>query len=108
MTYRDGLKIHCPACGLDSVVKTVTKMDGWKAAGRFFVCALCGNTLGPAADPGEQTNSRSEAARAAAARLLGGPEEDDGRIRIRRRLESTTRRFCKDCRHFFRHPFKTT
>ena len=107
MEYRDGMTIDCPACGKGSVVKTATKMDGWRPAGRFLVCALCGHQLAAVSEGVPAKPGREDAARRAAAQLLGDDGEDEVRKRMREGLQAEKSRFCKDCGHFHRHPFKT-
>ena len=107
MEYRDGIAFECPACGKESVVKTATKMAGWRPAGRFLVCALCGHELAAACEDAPPQPAREAAARGAAAKLLGDDGEDLAQRRLREDLQSQKSKFCKDCGHFHRHPFKT-
>jgi len=100
---KPGMRVCCPDCGEETIVKTRQRVEGWRVVGEELVCALCGYVFGSAVDDSDDGRDADEVSRAAAflgvedvsaapdARaVLGGDEE---------------RRFCKDCRYFFRHPF---
>jgi hypothetical protein len=101
-----GESFHCAACGRESVAKKQALMDGWRCVGEAIVCAFCG---APVAAPqaGEAKAAGEPAPAAASAAALN---------RLAAFLDTTPEaapefkdkekgRFCKDCRHYFKHPF---
>ena len=93
-------KIICPVCKEESMAKLQNKMDGFTAVGKVLVCMLCGAELeaykAPESAAGgkekrlEQLGMLLGAAPSATVRLAAADEE---------------KRFCKDCKHFLKHPF---
>ena len=93
-------KIICPVCKEESMAKLRNKMDGFTAVGKVLVCMLCGAELeaykAPESAAGgnekrlEQLGMLLGAAPSATVRLAAADEE---------------KRFCKDCKHFLKHPF---
>ena len=94
-------KITCPVCKEPSMAKSKTKFDGFNKVGEVLVCMLCGAELGTAESLAEADAVRNDqkihdlgvllgAAPAARARLAAADDE---------------KRFCKDCKHFLKHPF---
>ena len=91
----------CPFCHEESFAKKKNLTDGWKITGTVEVCALCGAELkkDTATDP---DISKTQASRDRLASLLGGD------LREKVELSGTAdRRFCRNCRHFIVHPFKS-
>jgi hypothetical protein len=88
----------CSSCGRESIFKSKRILDGWTVVRECLVCAFCGaETTAPSengapADPGLQK----------LATLLG---EDSGTATTPSLAPEPGSRFCKDCRHFLRHPF---
>ena len=93
-------KIICPACKEESMAKLKNKMDGFTTVGKVLVCMLCGAELeeykasetaaGGKEKKLEQLGMLLGAAPSATVRLAAADEE---------------KRFCKDCKHFLKHPF---
>ena len=93
-------KIICPACKEESMAKLKNKMDGFTTVGKVLVCMLCGAELeeykasetaaGGNEKKLEQLGMLLGAAPSATVRLAAADEE---------------KRFCKDCKHFLKHPF---
>ena len=94
-------KITCPVCKEPSMAKLKIKLDGFNKVGEVLVCMLCGAELGAAESLAEADAVRNDqkihdlgvllgAAPAARARLAAADDE---------------KRFCKDCKHFLKHPF---
>ena len=93
-------KIICPACKEESMAKLKNKMDGFTTVGKVLVCMLCGAELeeykasetaaGGNEKKLEQLGMLLGAAPSAMVRLAAADEE---------------KRFCKDCKHFLKHPF---
>lgn len=109
--YQVGMSIDCPVCGQSSVVKLATRMDGWTVVGRYYSCALCNAELGPACDASDlsvsNTTHRNQSLdRLAAALSQEAPKKVDAKALLEVDLE--TSHFCKDCRHFYKHPFADT
>lgn len=108
MSYRRGQQIDCPHCGKGSVVKLQSEMDGWTKVGEYFTCALCGAKL---EDEEQTADGDAEPAKApdrkvkGAAKLsgfLGTTKEEVKEVVI----DDGERRFCRDCTHLLKHPFK--
>jgi hypothetical protein len=78
-------------------------MDGWRCLGEAVVCAFCQTPVAPPAPPGsaqppatgDASAARSRAAAFLNADPVAAPEFKD----------KQKGRFCKDCRHYFKHPF---
>ncbi|MBQ8754003.1 MAG: hypothetical protein IJZ19_03165 [Lentisphaeria bacterium] len=92
----------CPQCGEKSFAKEKKVMENWSVKELRLVCSFCGADWGlPDAD--EKTAAVNKAADRFAA-LLGeveksekadiSPTEDYGK-------------FCRNCKHFITHPFKS-
>ncbi len=97
---RPGQTFRCPECNRDSIVKVRKVMDGWRCVGEALVCAFCGASLGAPEDPGAADSRGAAEARGRLAALLD--TEPPRRPEFKDRDKG---RFCKDCRHFFKHPF---
>jgi hypothetical protein len=103
---REGSRLECPGCHAATVVKVVNRLDGWTCVGRAYVCALCGHDFGPADATGAaHSPKRGKSASEAAMALFGEAMAPAARAAI---LDEPRGHFCKDCRHFFKHPFRTT
>ena len=103
--YSDGERIVCPLCGKRSAVKIHHRIENFKVVESYAVCALCQKRLPKPTAPAEQEKKPS-----ALAALLGMTAEEEQKQRDRREAEKkilgdTSRRFCKDCRHYIKHPF---
>ena len=103
--YKDGQRIVCPLCGKRSAVKIHHRIENFKVVESLAVCALCQKPLPKPTQPEEQEKKPS-----ALAELLGMTAEDEQKMREKREAEKnilgdTSRRFCKDCRHYIKHPF---
>ena len=96
-----GKPFTCPHCGEESIARKKTVMDGWRAAGQVVVCALCGIEVGDAdtaakAEAGQQHKQMKDAEA-----LLGTTLGERKTL-----TRDGSERFCKNCRHFFVHPFQ--
>jgi hypothetical protein len=84
-------------------------MDGWTPLGKTAVCALCNAELPPAADDGQAEHDSSPTPRADAAdrfaSFLGAERTNRGNAAETLGITDDARSFCKDCRHFLKHPF---
>jgi hypothetical protein len=101
---RRGQAIVCPGCRRDTIVQVRPVMDGWRRVGETFACGLCGHRLGavPADDPVASAKASGQAATNALAVLLGqAPAPPPPRLAD----AEAPKPFCRDCRHFLRHPF---
>ena len=94
-------KITCPFCKEPSMAKVKNVLDGFTKVGEVLVCMLCGAELGTVETSAQANSVQSNqkihdlgvllgAAPAARARLAAADDE---------------KRFCKDCKHFLKHPF---
>ncbi len=101
---KEGEAIHCPHCNEQSAVKLVTVMDGWSVAGKHLACALCGAKLGEPASP-EAAKKESAKAVDAFAALLGEGAEAAPKADLT--PDENYGRFCRNCREFIVHPFRT-
>jgi hypothetical protein len=104
---KPGESFMCAACGRESIAKTQNLMDGWRCIGEAIVCAFCKAPIGPpqrrAGAAGKNAPAPPAATAAALDRLASfldtkpeAPPEFKDKDRGR---------FCKDCRHYFKHPF---
>jgi hypothetical protein len=93
--------VRCPFCHEESFAKKKKIVEGWKVVGEIEVCALCGSELktAPSAGSGDEKSDRSKSRLAA---LLGGEVTEKVTL-----SGSAERNFCRNCRHFLIHPFKT-
>ena len=100
-----GESFRCPACGRDSVVQCRPVMEGWTRRGEEYVCALCSHSLGPVENESEDSDAAdADSGVNALAAFLGQDRPDDGRPRLDPDGDAV---FCRDCRHYLRHPFKS-
>ncbi len=107
-TYRPGEAVHCAACHQDSVVKLATKMDGWRPLGQFYVCAICGATFAPVettSGPAAGANQRRQQDLDRLSAFLDQPAVELRSPDQFMGIESKQTPFCKECRHFYHHPF---
>lgn len=84
-------------------------MDGWTPVGRFFTCALCSAELGPAESAHTSpAKSRTRDEHGSIDRLSAFLSQQRVEKKAADQALGVTEdatRFCKDCRHFYRHPF---
>ncbi|MGD9498468.1 MAG: hypothetical protein AB7Y46_19395 [Armatimonadota bacterium] len=105
---KPGETFLCRACGHESVAKVKKLMDGWRCTGEVILCAFCQT---PVTSPSSSAPSApspvgaaDSAADAAALRRLAALLDTEPAAPPR--LADAARGcFCKDCRHFLRHPF---
>ena len=93
--------MRCPYCNEESFAKKKLIRDGWRITGEVSVCALCGREL-PAAGKSDGPSGADDAKKRKLAALLGGEEP------VSIKLAGTAdRKFCRNCRHFIVHPFRS-
>ncbi|MBE6404008.1 MAG: hypothetical protein E7039_09860 [Lentisphaerae bacterium] len=93
-------KITCPACKEASIAKLKNKMDGFTKVGQVLVCMLCGAELETYKAP-ETAISSGEKKLGELGLLLGAVPS----ATVRLAAADDEKRFCKDCKHFLKHPF---
>ena len=93
-------KIICPACKEASMAKLKNKMDGFTVVGKVLTCMLCGAEL-EAYKAAETATTGSEKKLEQLGMLLGAAPS----ATVRLAAADDEKRFCKDCKHFLRHPF---
>jgi len=99
---KPGAAFHCPKCDRDSVIKVVRRMEGWKCVGEELVCAFCQTEVYRSEADSDSCDS-GEKVDPGVARLAGFLGQE---IRPRQKLTTDEdSHFCRDCRHFLRHPF---
>ena len=111
----DGMRLTCPTCRQETIVKRRSMIEDWEAKGYVFVCGLCQTELGRADDDAagstEATNARepvSDSSRGQLATLFGEDAPPSDREPARHPLlDEEKAHFCKDCRHFWRHAFQS-
>lgn len=104
MVYQRGQSFTCPRCKRESIVQLKVLFDGWTAQGEHFVCGLCGADLGenkPAAGPATAPPDAAAASRAAD--FLGTALP----VKPRFDTKDLKKVFCRDCRHYVKHPFES-
>lgn len=106
-TPKPGESFHCATCGRDSIAKTQNLMDGWRCVGEAVVCAFCKAPVGAplqrqakSTDKGTSPDAASAAALSRLASFLDTTPEAAPEF-----TDKDRGRFCKDCRHYFKHPF---
>ena len=107
-TPKPGESFRCAACGRESIAKAQNIMDGWRCIGEAVVCAFCKAPVGaplprdakPAAAGGTTPDAAAAAALGRLASFLDTKPEAAPEFKDKDRG-----RFCKDCRHYFKHPF---
>ena len=93
-------KIICPACKEASMAKLKNKMDGFTVVGKVLTCMLCGAEL-EAYKAAETATTGSEKKLEQLGMLLGAAPS----ATVRLAAADDEKRFCKDCKHFLKHPF---
>ncbi|MBE6355834.1 MAG: hypothetical protein E7058_01820 [Lentisphaerae bacterium] len=93
--------MRCPHCGEESFAKKKKITENWKVVGEIQVCALCGKKWGENA-PGGTAGKASDGNKSRLAALLGGDLTEKVEL-----AGSVDRKFCRNCRYFLVHPFKT-
>lgn len=103
---REGDKITCPSCGVESIVKsTVVMSDDWSSKRKVFVCAFCRAELGEEnSGSSEQAAVSAQGASSRLAALLGDDVESAESAVIN--VEPDDVKLCRNCRHLAVHPFK--
>lgn len=104
---KPGESFMCAACGRESIAKAQKLMDGWRCLGEVVVCAFCKAPVGPPS-PGDNSprDSGSAAAAVAAAALNRLASFLDTEPEAAPEFKDKDRgHFCKDCGHYFKHPF---
>ena len=103
-----GETFRCAECGRESIAKLQKVMDGWRCLGETVVCAFCKAPVAPPVSGAAPSAAAGKAAaavpeRAALDRLASFL---DARPEARPTFKDKDKgRFCKDCRHYFKHPF---
>ena len=97
-----GERFCCPHCGEESLVKRKVLTEGFRKTGEALVCALCGAVVGEPATPAAEAKAAADERGRKLAALLGGDERE--KVTLAADPES---RFCRDCRHFIAHPFRS-
>ncbi len=93
-----GESFFCTRCGRESVAKTKRILEGWTVFRECLVCAFCGTEIPETEKVGNDTAKKDKLG--ALANLLG-----EVPVRPPSLTNENESRFCKDCRHFLRHPF---
>ena len=93
-------KIICPVCKEESMAKLKNKMDGFTTVGKVLVCMLCGAEL-EAYKASETAAGGKEKKLEQLGMLLGAAPS----ATVRLAAADEEKRFCKDCKHFLKHPF---
>ena len=96
-------KIICPVCGEPSMAKLKVKMDGFCKVGEVLTCMLCNAELENAVKTAENdaASARNSQKLHDLGMLLGAVPVATARLTA----ATDEKRFCKDCKHFLRHPF---
>lgn len=94
--------MRCPHCGEESFAKKKNLTDGWKITGVIEVCALCGSQWQKDEPAAPVSAGKQAASRNRLAALLGGDLSEKVSL-----AGKADRRFCRNCRHFLVHPFKS-
>lgn len=101
---RPGESFHCSACDRDSVAKPQKVMDGWRCTGEIMICAFCKTPVVPPSGTAESRPTATENVGASALNRLADLL-DAKPVAAPQFADTAVGHFCKDCRHFLRHPF---
>lgn len=93
-------KIICPACKEASIAKLKNKMAGFTKVGQVLACMLCGAELETYTPPENATGGKEKKLEQLGMLLGAAPSAP-----VRLAAADDEKRFCKDCRHFLKHPF---
>ncbi len=98
---KSGDEVKCPFCNKESFAVKATEMDGWTFKGDILKCSSCGKKLAdiPKDNSIQKSSCNDEKLNKFASFL------DTEKV-ARKTLESNEERaFCKDCKHYIKHPF---
>lgn len=93
--------MRCPVCKEDSFPKKKLKTEGWKVVGEIEYCALCGAEWKKESAV-SSADSKASGSKSRLAALLG--DDLPEKIELSGCADTC---FCRNCRHFIIHPFKT-
>lgn len=93
-------KIICPVCNEASIAKLKNKMDGFTQVGKILTCMLCGAELETYKEPESATGGKEKKLEQLGMLLGAAPSAP-----VRLAAADDEKRFCKDCKHFLKHPF---
>lgn len=93
-------EMRCPFCQEESFAKKKLVTENWKIVGEVEICALCGAQLPSEKRDAKQIEKRSSDRLAA---LLGSEPEE----KISLRDDGEQYHFCRNCKNFLIHPFKS-
>ena len=98
-----GDKIKCKKCCEETFAVLKTKMDGWNVLGQYFACALCGEEIESSKKISNNNSIKENPNISALANFL------DTEIESKKELsrEESETHFCRDCKHYIKHPFIT-
>lgn len=103
---REGQSFSCPHCSSSSVVKRVRQMEGWRCVEEYLACALCGaRVVASSADASADGCSAAAGSDDRLARLRGLLAVQEEPNPVQWAAAEDDRAFCRDCRHFLKHPF---
>ena len=94
--------MRCPFCHEESFAKKKILRDDWSITGEVTVCALCGMEL-PQPESDRSGKKSSTGPRNRLAALLG----DDAEVEKVTLSGSADTDFCRNCRNFVIHPFRS-
>ena len=94
-------KIVCPFCKETSIAKLKNQMDGFRKTGEVLVCMLCNAELAPVTAQKDTASAQIDSKMQDLGLLLGAAPVATARLTA----ATDEKRFCKDCKHFLRHPF---
>jgi hypothetical protein len=100
---KPGETFCCAACGRESIAKAQKLMEGWRCLGETVVCAFCKAPVGPPvalAETGDRARRECTDARDRLASFL-----DTSPVAAPEFRDKQKGHFCKDCRHYLKHPF---
>ena len=108
ISMKPGQRFFCQRCHSTSIAKLERRMDGFTVVEEYLACAFCHARIP------EETDSTEEKAPKAAnpslsalENLLGAkkPSMDKTQAAFLDELHTAAKRFCRDCRHYVKHPF---
>ena len=107
---KPGQRFFCQHCHSQSIAKLERRLDGFTVVEEYLTCAFCHERIPTESDkPSEKPEnaSSSKPSLSALESLLGSskPSMSKTEASFLDELHTAARHFCRDCKHYVKHPF---
>ena len=105
---KPGQRFFCQHCHSTSIAKLERRMDGFTVAEEYLACTFCHARIPEEkAAAEEKTTSSASPSLSALENLLGAKKTsmDKTQAAFLDELHTAKKHFCRDCRHYVKHPF---